>query len=517
MALRLLLRGIRALGLLLSLLAFTFTFAQDAASDRPQEPVELRVMTFNIWLGGEMVDFGGVVEAVRVAEADIVGLQEATGNAPRLAEALGWQHVSTRMQIISRFPLIDPPGGDGHYLYVQVRPGQVVALANVHLTSDPYGPYAVRDGATLDEVLQIEADTRMPGIQPVLDAVAPLIEAGTPVLLTGDFNTPSHRDWTAQVAEARPEIAYPVEWPVTLAVEAAGFVDTYRAIHSDPVARPGITWTYGYPYPRLRANEVIDRIDMVYAAGPVEVLDSQIVGDAGTPDLDFGLTPYPSDHRAVVSTVRVTPVVPPVFVAVQERVIRQGEPVVVQYHAPSGEDETGAARDRILIVRAETARQAETLDAPLMWLPPQEAGPFGTVTFSSETLRAGEFTAVLVDAEGVARSRSRFSVIAAENRPSVSTSEGHYWQGDPITVKWGNAPGYRWDWVAIYSLGDPDLYNGYWAYAYTGATASGDVTFDADLLGEEMLPPGEYEVRLMLDDGYQVLASDPFSVYDDEE
>jgi hypothetical protein len=34
-----------------------------AAQDAPLEPVELRVMTFNIWLGGELVDFGKVVEA----------------------------------------------------------------------------------------------------------------------------------------------------------------------------------------------------------------------------------------------------------------------------------------------------------------------------------------------------------------------------------------------------------------------------------------------------------------------
>jgi endonuclease/exonuclease/phosphatase family metal-dependent hydrolase len=65
-------------------------------------------MTFNIWLGGELVDFGKVVEAIRAADADIVGLQEATGNTRRLADALGW-YANERLQIISHFPLIDPP------------------------------------------------------------------------------------------------------------------------------------------------------------------------------------------------------------------------------------------------------------------------------------------------------------------------------------------------------------------------------------------------------------------------
>ena len=57
------------------------------------EPITLRVMSFNIWVGGELVNFGKVVEAIQAAEADIVGLQEATGNTRRLADRLGWYEV----------------------------------------------------------------------------------------------------------------------------------------------------------------------------------------------------------------------------------------------------------------------------------------------------------------------------------------------------------------------------------------------------------------------------------------
>ncbi|MGV2437538.1 MAG UNVERIFIED_CONTAM: hypothetical protein LVT10_23715 [Anaerolineae bacterium] len=97
-------------------------------------------MTFNIWVGGELVDFGKVVEAIQLSQADVVGLQEPSGNTRRLADALGWQHANERLHIISKYPLIDPPNGNGQFVYVQVRPGQVVALMNVHLPSDPYGP-----------------------------------------------------------------------------------------------------------------------------------------------------------------------------------------------------------------------------------------------------------------------------------------------------------------------------------------------------------------------------------------
>src|SRR5262245_5841266 len=94
-------RGLLLAGLLL-LLAVTTAVAQ---TDSPKA-VEIRMMSFNIWVGGELVDFGQVVEAIKAAKADIVGLQEAGGNTRRLAQALGWSYASERMQIISRFPLI---------------------------------------------------------------------------------------------------------------------------------------------------------------------------------------------------------------------------------------------------------------------------------------------------------------------------------------------------------------------------------------------------------------------------
>src|SRR5690606_28448534 len=111
-------------------------------------PTELTVMSFNIWIGGNVVDIGQVAAAIEASGADVVGLQEADGNVRRIAELVGWAHADEQHQVISRYPLIAPPGEAG-YVYVQLAPGQVVAISDIHLTSDPYGPYLVRDGATL--------------------------------------------------------------------------------------------------------------------------------------------------------------------------------------------------------------------------------------------------------------------------------------------------------------------------------------------------------------------------------
>jgi endonuclease/exonuclease/phosphatase family metal-dependent hydrolase len=487
-------------GLLLVCLIGMLPLMAGAQGD-PMQPTELRIMTFNIWVGGELVDFGKVIEAIRTANADIVGLQEPGGNTARIAQALGWQHISERMHIISRFPLIDPPDGDGIYIFAQIRPGQVIALSNLHLPSDPYGPYLVRDGEPLDVVLANEQETRMPALQPFLDVLPGLAAQGFPVLLTGDFNTPSHLDWTEQMVGVIPHLRFPVAWPVTLALEEAGFIDAYRAAHPNPAAKIGMTWTPGYPVPRLRADEVVDRIDHIYAAGDVVVIDAQIVGERGGRDVEIEIDPYPSDHRGVVATVLVTPAAPPLLVAVKDRAITQGDEIVVRYVAPDGE-----YSDRIIIL---PAGGSVTEDA-ILSLPPMEADFYGAVTFGSHLLAPGAYEAALVAAGDEELARSEFWVTAPGAVPAVRTTQETYTPGEPVVVEWENMPVNRYDWIGIYPAGESDLYN-YLGFLYTDARSSGSVTFE----GLE-LEAGDYEVRLMRDDWYVVLASGRFSVRGDE-
>ena len=474
----------RVLGLLVVVLLL-------AAAPAAAAPTDVRVMTFNVWLGGDVVDFGGVIEAIRDSRADIVGLQEAEGNTRRIAEALGWAYWSDRLHVVSRFPLIDPPEANGEYVLAQVAPGQVFALANVHLTSDPYGPYEVRAGRPLARVLANERATRLPEIRATLRALAPARRRAIPTLMTGDFNTPSHLDWTAAADAARADIRYPVAWPVTVALANAGFRDTYRVVHPDPVATPGITWTFGYPFPRLADDEVVDRIDLVQASRGIDVLDSGIAGPPGTRDVTYPVDPYPSDHRAVVSTVRLQPVAPGPFASVLHRRVVRGDSIGVRYAAPRGE-----GIDRLAIVPAGgRARDA------LMTLPPQEASFYGAVTFGSGGLSPGRYDALLVTGRRRVLSRSTFWVVRRAAAMRVRATQ----RGRRVRVRWHNAPGYRRDWVGIWKRGDNDLYNDYLSFAYTGASVSGATTFTG-------LAPGRYVVRLMKDDGYAELAKSSFTI-----
>ena len=125
---------VRGLGALVAfaLIGSVFVPAASAAS-----PVVLRVMEFNIEYGGEVVDFDSIVRGAQAADPDVIAVEEGFGNVQRLAEALDYPYYDVRQQVISRLPLIQAPGGSGLYLFVQVAPGEVVALSNVHLPPVP--------------------------------------------------------------------------------------------------------------------------------------------------------------------------------------------------------------------------------------------------------------------------------------------------------------------------------------------------------------------------------------------
>ena len=82
--------------------------------------------------------------------------------------------------------------------------------------------------------------------------------------------------------------------------------------------------------------------------------------------------------------------------------------------------------------------------------------------------------------------------------------------GADIPLTFTGAPGFKLDWVGVYAKGEPSVYN-YLGFAYTNARVSGGLTFPADALYAP-LEPGDYELRLMFDDHYQVLAVGGFTV-----
>ena len=54
------------------------------------DPIRLKILAFNIWYGGDQVNFASVIKAIQLADADIVGLQEPDGKTLAIAALAGY-------------------------------------------------------------------------------------------------------------------------------------------------------------------------------------------------------------------------------------------------------------------------------------------------------------------------------------------------------------------------------------------------------------------------------------------
>ncbi|WP_197528597.1 endonuclease/exonuclease/phosphatase family protein [Aeoliella mucimassa] len=279
-------------------------------ADEPAAGQPLRIMTFNVWSGENTT--GGrnkLVEIIEASQADIVGLQEMGNTAgQQVASALGMyyqQQSGGDIQVLSRFPIVNTTTS-GRGVQISLAEQTDVWLFNSHLAAYPYQPYDLRDGALpMDEAAVIAAAEAARGatVDSYLGEMQSLLQSGQPVFFTGDFNEPSHLDWTAEAATAtlRPydlQVAYPASSKIV----AAGMTDSFRAVRPDEVNDPGYTWTPGYPPPNQSRDEVHDRIDIVYHSGiGVTPSTAEIIGpDYGDGISDIEVAGYNADHRAVV-------------------------------------------------------------------------------------------------------------------------------------------------------------------------------------------------------------------------
>lgn len=292
----------------------------------------ISVMTFNVYGGGandgKPVD--ETVAAIKAAGADIIGIQETrlesdpcdadncppTGEsvAKAIADKLGFYYYDQTKPnealwanaILSRYP-IGPATANDLGVKIDVD-GRTVYAFNIHLDDSPYQPYQLLNieyGAapfikTEAEAVKFVQDTRGPALKLLFEDMK-AAEGADAAFVFGDFNEPSHWDWTEKaVAAAHQPVV--VHWPSSLSIEKLGFVDAYRVAHPDEVAKPAYTWT-----PTSEPSDPEDhhdRIDFVLArAKDLKVEDASIVGEK--PEAaEIVVTPWPSDHRAVVAKVR---------------------------------------------------------------------------------------------------------------------------------------------------------------------------------------------------------------------
>ncbi len=266
-----------------------------------KEPVsELKVLAWNIWHGGrrdgELEGLQKTVEVIQRSGADVVAMQETYGSGARIADALGWYfHLrSSNISVMSRYPirttfdLYQPFRLGG--VQLELSPGQFVRVFSLWIHYLPDYGKQMREGKPTEAGL-VEADneTRGSEIEDILEALEAHVRGADaiPLIVAGDFNSPSHLDWVEATRERHSDLVVP--WPVSSRMASSGFADAYRVVHPDPLEKVGRTWS-----PRF-VESWQDRIDYVYFRGAkLEALGARM--------LDQHENGWPSDHAAVLAT-----------------------------------------------------------------------------------------------------------------------------------------------------------------------------------------------------------------------
>ncbi|MER6466611.1 endonuclease/exonuclease/phosphatase family protein [Streptomyces sp. NPDC001228] len=276
-----------------------------------RDRLRLKAATLNLWDGGSHVD-GFLEKQVRLVltqDLDVVALQECGAKgAADLAAALGWHaHQAGGLGIVSRHPLTDtvaPTGALPAAAATLHLPGdRTVRIWTAQLDEADYGPYAPAAGKTAAQVESAErATARYAQVRALVAAMRPDLDARTPVVLAAGLASPSHHDWTDRTASAHQGVGR-VRWPVTEALEAAGLVDAFREVRSNPAKDPGITWSPVRPRHEGGGTEPQDRIDQIQYAGKLRVLEAHsLVTGWPRPVPDTAANGWPSDHAAAVVT-----------------------------------------------------------------------------------------------------------------------------------------------------------------------------------------------------------------------
>jgi hypothetical protein len=200
------------------------------------EQMDLSVLTYNIEYSGDK-HTDAVIEDIG---ADVVGVLESYDRLPEIAEKTGYPYYNLGLQLLSKYPIHEPSGADGLYALIEVQPGYVVAMFNTHLDYVRYGPRLLLNGKPVAEVLASEDEVRTRSIEVLTPDVGALLGEGYPVFLTGDLNQPSSLDYTEETIGTHEGVDEVVPWTVSEVLLDVGMRDSFRDIHADPVATPGL-------------------------------------------------------------------------------------------------------------------------------------------------------------------------------------------------------------------------------------------------------------------------------------
>lgn len=315
---------------------------------------KINVLQFNIWQEGTVVEdgFDAIINEIIRLDADLIALSEVRnyeniGLNEKLVQALkekGHVYYSEKSEdsgILSRYPILSQTAlyaiqndqGSITKAIIDVN-GIQIAFYSAHLDYRHCSLYLPRgyDGSTWAKLNEIITDTaiiaadnlkskRDEAQNAFLQDAERERKLGRIVLYGGDFNEPSHLDWTEATKNIFDHNGVVMPWQNTLKLEKAGFVDAYRKKYPNPLTHPGFTFPADNPHVDLKKlawapdADDRDRIDFIFyhKNDNIKLNDIKIIGPAGdivrnqrimekTEDpIVLPLSIWPTDHKAILA------------------------------------------------------------------------------------------------------------------------------------------------------------------------------------------------------------------------
>lgn len=319
-----------------------------------QQKSQLKILQINIWQEGTIVPngFPAIADEIIAKKADVVLFSEVrnynnTDFVKRILSELKNKNAfyygissepSLDVAFISKFPIKDQKtlytevNKMGNVLKSKIQvAGRNFTFYAVHLDYTNYACYLPRgyDGVTWKKLDQpivdvasiIEANRKGKRDEAIRDIIldADKESKNETIVIAGDFNEPSHLDWTSETKDLFDHRGAIVPWDCSVLLTVAGFVDSFRKKYPNPVSHPGFT------FPAYNKDVAIDklawapladdrdRIDYVYyrTNKPIKVSEVKIVGPSETvkygkkqdqDSQDQFLLPvdvWPTDHKAL--------------------------------------------------------------------------------------------------------------------------------------------------------------------------------------------------------------------------
>lgn len=306
---------------LFMLMAALYLLGFTACTSPENAKKTLTVLSWNVWHEGHAKAYPdkaceGTIGILKKSNADVILMVETYGAAPMVADSLDYQYhlISSNLCVYSRYPIVEKytfPDSISTFNFGGVKidvDGTPVRVFDTWLHYLPDMRLAPTD-KTEEEILAWEtAGTRDDEIKKILSILKPMLAEtdSVPIIMGGDFNVHSHLDWTEATRDLYNHGGAVVRWPVSVAMENAGFKDSFREMNPDPVANLGVTWLTDAD--SLETERRSDRIDFIYYQGKnIRAIESECYDNSLAKTFSFKGEDffYPSDHGFVLSEFEI--------------------------------------------------------------------------------------------------------------------------------------------------------------------------------------------------------------------